>query len=62
MFKSVETNIEAYILATDPISFIQNISFNSIPNVNGEIKYISPKDWDSVLSGHRIQNIINSFK
>ena len=62
MFKSVETNIEAYILATDPVNLIQNHPKCKLPDVNGKRHYLLPKDWNSVRYGHKIQNIINSFK
>ena len=62
MVKSVESNIDAYILASDPLNLIQNIPFNAFPDVNGNINVIKPKDWDSVKNGHTIESLINSYK
>ena len=62
MSQSVESQIDAYILASDPISSIQNIPFNAFPDVNGNKHIIFPKNWNSIIGGHKIESLINSYK
>ena len=62
MIKPVESNIDAYILASDPLNLIQNIPLNLLPDVNGNINIIKPEDWNSLKNWHTIQNLINSLK
>lgn len=58
-FKS-ESNIDAYILRTDPLNKLQNSS-PIMPDVNGNRHYLWPKDLPSVYNGHSIDNIIKNF-
>ncbi len=56
-FKSNE-NIDAYIILTDPLNFIQNSNKNLLPKVNGKVHYVKPKDFEAVINGHSINNFI----
>jgi RHS repeat-associated protein len=58
-FKS-ESKIDAYILRTDPLNILQNIS-RIMPDVNGNRNYLFPKDLPSMYNGHSIDNIIKNF-
>ena len=53
-------NINAYILITDPLNYIQN-SHLPMPSVNGVKHYLMPKDFSSVINGHSIDNILKNF-
>ena len=59
LFKS-ESNIEAYILSSDPLNRLQNSS-PIMPDVNGNRHYLKPTDASSIYNGHSIDNIIKNF-
>ena len=57
-FKS-ESKIDAYIMATDPLNFIQNTT--ALPDVNGNRHYLLPTDESSKYNGHSIDNVLKNF-
>lgn len=58
-FKS-ESNIEAYIMATDPLNKAQDLS-PIMPNVNGNRNYLIPTDASSIYNGHSMNNVLKNF-
>jgi hypothetical protein len=58
-FKS-EGNIEAYIMATDPLNALQD-ACTIMPNVNGNRNYLVPTDGSSIYNGHSMNNVLKNF-
>lgn len=65
---SMNDNIAAFIMTSDPLNFFQNKQGLSDPNiglmpdVDGTRLYISPSSNASRLNGHSISNMINEIK
>ena len=59
-FKS-ESNIDAYIMTTDPLNNLQNGFLNPLPEVNGNKNYLNPTDNQSIIKGHSINNVLKNF-
>lgn len=53
-----ERNIDAYIVATDPLNSIQNRS--RLPHVNGIRILLLPYDWKSRINGHVMDSVLRS--
>ena len=58
VLNKVERNIDAYIVATDPLNSIQNRS--RLPHVNGTRILLLPYDWKSRINGHVIDSVLKS--
>jgi RHS repeat-associated protein len=55
-----EENIDAYILKSDPLNYIQNLA-PLLPDVNGNRHYLTPKDASSYYNGHSMDNVLKNF-
>lgn len=58
LFKS-ESNIDAYILTTDPLNISQDKL--PIPKANGTRHYLEPTDLESIYNGHSINSVLKCF-
>ncbi len=54
-----ESKIDAVVMATDPLNIAQTAS-PLLPDVNGNVHLISPKDGASTFNGHSIDNILKN--
>ena len=51
--------IDAYIMKTDPLNYLQDRL--TIPEANGNRHYLTPKDFSSFVNGHSINSILKSL-
>ena len=58
LFKS-QKMIDAYIMKTDPLNYLQDRL--TIPEANGNRHYLTPKDFSSFVNGHSINSILKSL-
>ncbi len=54
-----ENNINAYIMTTDPLNYLQDRL--PIPEANGVRHYVKPADIRSAVNGHCINSMLRSF-
>ena len=64
MGKNNNSQIDAYILLSDPLNTIQN-SFSKVgllmPDVDGKRHPLMPQDFSSVVNGHSMDNVLKNF-
>jgi hypothetical protein len=53
--------VDAYITATDPLNFLQDI-ITPLPATSGKRHYLAPKSWSAILNGHSINNSIENLQ
>jgi RHS repeat-associated protein len=54
-----ESKIDAHIMRTDPLNYIQNST--PLPDVNGNRKYLIPTSLPSIYNGHSIDNMVKEL-
>ena len=55
-----ESNITAFVLATDPLNFVQNRHI-LMPDVNGFKITLPPTDFSSIYNGHSVNSMLKNF-
>lgn len=59
-----KSKIDAYILLTDPLNYIQNGSSRigmAMPDVNGIRHYLMPKNYGGIYNGHSMENVLRAL-